>query len=391
MTPSATNSVAAEGAPSPDTRGRAGGSIPWGGGEAVPPDAETPNVDVLGTKQFKKQLHVEKRRADRVGSPLSLVLITVNAEAGGGLGVVQELIELVNRSKRETDVLGYVAKDKIGVLLPHTDQSGAQAFVNGLIKRTTGFPIGLKFSTYPDQLLDSFDQDARDPSETITFLFDEQTEQGALGAATKRGMDVLGALVGVVIFLPFMVAIGIAVALTSPGPIVFRQTRIGKGGTPFVFYKFRSMRANSDDRIHREYVANLIEGNLDEVNQGDHQQPLYKMTADPRVTAVGRFIRKTSLDELPQFFNVLKGDMSLVGPRPPLPYEAEKYQSWHLRRILQVRPGITGLWQVEGRSTTSFDDMVRLDLRYVRHCSPWLDLKILLKTIAVVLRRNGAS
>jgi len=126
------------------------------------------------------------------------------------------------------------------------------------------------------------------------------------------------------------------------------------------------------------------------VNQGSENRPLYKIQSDPRTTPVGRFIRKTSLDELPQLFNVLKGDMSLVGPRPPLPYEAEKYQSWHFRRVLQVRPGITGLWQVEGRSTTSFDDMVRLDLRYIRNWSLWLDLKILLKTIKVVLRRDGA-
>jgi lipopolysaccharide/colanic/teichoic acid biosynthesis glycosyltransferase len=150
------------------------------------------------------------------------------------------------------------------------------------------------------------------------------------------------------------------------------------------------MHWNADDRIHRDYVANLIGGNLDKINQGDAERPLYKMKSDPRITLIGKIIRKTNIDELPQFFNVLKGEMSLVGPRPPIPYEVEKYESWHLRRILEVKPGITGLWQVDGRSTTSFDDMVRLDLRYVQNWSLWLDMKILLKTVGAVIRPKGA-
>jgi lipopolysaccharide/colanic/teichoic acid biosynthesis glycosyltransferase len=145
-----------------------------------------------------------------------------------------------------------------------------------------------------------------------------------------------------------------------------------------------------DDQIHREYIQNFINGDHEKVNQGDAEKPLYKIKSDPRTTRVGRFIRKTSIDELPQFFNVLKGDMSLVGPRPPLPYEAEKYQSWHLRRILEMKPGITGLWQVEGRSKTGWDDTVRLDIRYIRHWSLMLDFKILFKTVKVVLRDRGA-
>jgi lipopolysaccharide/colanic/teichoic acid biosynthesis glycosyltransferase len=150
------------------------------------------------------------------------------------------------------------------------------------------------------------------------------------------------------------------------------------------------MQSNVDDQIHREYVTNLIKGDLEKINQGDEGTPLYKMKSDPRVTPAGRIIRKTSIDELPQFLNVLKGEMSLVGPRPPIPYEVEKYEPWHLRRILEVKPGITGLWQVDGRSKTSFDDMVRLDLRYVQNWSLWLDIKILLKTVKVFLSSKGA-
>jgi lipopolysaccharide/colanic/teichoic acid biosynthesis glycosyltransferase len=167
--------------------------------------------------------------------------------------------------------------------------------------------------------------------------------------------------------------------------------RIGRGGTSFPFYKFRSMRCDNDDGIHREYVKNLIQGRHDQINEGDADNPVYKLRSDSRITAVGRIIRRASIDELPQLFNVLKGEMSLVGPRPPIPYEIDDYRSWHMRRLQEVRPGITGLWQVEGRSTTTFDEMVRLDLRYIRNWSLWLDIKILLRTIVVVIRCDGAD
>jgi lipopolysaccharide/colanic/teichoic acid biosynthesis glycosyltransferase len=149
------------------------------------------------------------------------------------------------------------------------------------------------------------------------------------------------------------------------------------------------MAAGNDDRVHREYVCKLINGENDQINQGEKDRPLYKLKNDCRITKVGRIIRKLSIDELPQLFNVLKGEMSLVGPRPPIPYEVEKYKSWHLRRILEVKPGITGLWQVEGRSKTSFDEMVRLDIRYVQNCSLWLDIKILFRTVREVLMPKG--
>lgn len=150
------------------------------------------------------------------------------------------------------------------------------------------------------------------------------------------------------------------------------------------------MTWNSDDRIHRDYVAKLIRGETSEINQGDAERPLYKMKTDPRVTRVGAVLRKFSLDELPQLVNVLRGDMSLVGPRPPLPYETEAYQAWHLRRVLEMKPGITGLWQVSGRSKTTFEEMVRLDVRYIQNWSFWMDVKILVKTIKVVIWPEGA-
>lgn len=345
----------------------------------------------LSPPLFLKQLQIEKRRADRTKSPLSLVLIGIDTDLGCSPAVIAELIELLGRSKRETDILGYVTNNRVGLLLPHTDEKGVHAFIRNLRSRISVLPTSVSWATYPDHLFDCVLNEPRQASDTIALLVEEQAGFGRAAAAVKRFVDIVGALVAIAVSSPIIVLTAIAIVATSPGPVIFRQHRIGKGGVPFVFYKFRSMRVDADDRIHREYVAKLIEGNLDEINLGDKDRPVYKMMRDPRVTPVGRVIRRMSIDELPQLFNVLKGDMSLVGPRPPLPYETERYQSWHLRRVLQVRPGITGLWQVEGRSTTSFDEMVRLDLRYIRSYSLWLDLKILAKTAMVVLCRKGAG
>ncbi|MCH8268616.1 MAG: sugar transferase [Acidobacteria bacterium] len=199
-------------------------------------------------------------------------------------------------------------------------------------------------------------------------------------------MDIVGSILALIVFSPVFVAIALAIKLSSKGPILFRQDRVGQYGKSFTFLKFRSMHCASDHSLHKEYVRRLIAGKTDP----KQSKGVYKIVADPRVTRVGEFLRKTSLDEFPQFLNVLRGEMSLVGPRPPIPYEFESYDIWHRRRVLEVKPGITGLWQVTGRSRTTFDDMVRLDLRYARSWSPWLDLKILLKTPQAVFSRQGA-
>ncbi len=198
----------------------------------------------------------------------------------------------------------------------------------------------------------------------------------------KRALDVAGAPAGLVVFAPAFLLVPIPLKLTSQGPVFFRQKRIGKGGKPFTFLKFRSMYLNNDQEIHRAFVSRLIEG--------AQEAGVYKIEDDPRVTPVGRFLRKTSLDEIPRFFNVLKGDMSLVGPRPPLLYEVEQYNLWHRRRVMETKPGITGLWQVEGRSATTFDEMVRMDLRYVKGASLRLDLLLLFRTVSVLFSGRGA-
>jgi exopolysaccharide biosynthesis polyprenyl glycosylphosphotransferase len=206
----------------------------------------------------------------------------------------------------------------------------------------------------------------------------------------KRNIDIIGALVGIILFSPVMLVIAILIKITSCGPVLFKQERIGFLGKKFTFLKFRSMYTDCSEERHRQYVTNLIKNTLDTTSDEAECKPVYKMDDDPRITPFGYFLRRSSLDELPQLINVLKGEMSLVGPRPPIPYEVEKYENWHFRRVLEVKPGITGLWQVEGRSSTTFNEMVRLDIAYVNNFSLWLDLKILFKTIWVVLSAKGA-
>jgi len=204
--------------------------------------------------------------------------------------------------------------------------------------------------------------------------------------AAKRVVDVLCAAVGLVVLMPLLLLIGLIVRLESPGPSLFRQERLGKDGEPFTFYKFRTMVNGNDSAIHRRYVRRLITQGSGDL-KGDTGS--FKIENDPRVTRFGRILRRTSLDELPQLLNVLAGDMSLVGPRPPLRYEVELYSNRAHRR-LECLPGITGLWQVSGRCQTTFDEMVELDIEYVDGWSLGLDLRILARTVPVVFGRKGA-
>jgi exopolysaccharide biosynthesis polyprenyl glycosylphosphotransferase len=194
---------------------------------------------------------------------------------------------------------------------------------------------------------------------------------------SKRATDVIVASVALVLLSPLLLVVAIAIKLDSPGPVLFRQLRVGRGGKQFWFYKFRSMRADAEEAFWQLVEQNEVKG------------PIFKIRNDPRITRVGRFIRRTSIDELPQLINVLQGDMSLVGPRPPIPHEVERYEDWHRRR-LDVSPGITGLWQVSGRSLLTFDEMVLLDLWYIENWSLGLDLQIILRTIPAVLLERGA-
>lgn len=217
-------------------------------------------------------------------------------------------------------------------------------------------------------------------------LFREPLSQWA--RIVKRSVDIIVAACALLLLSPLWLVIALLIKLDSRGAVVYQQERVGMDGRVFLFLKFRTMRANADDRVHREYQRKLIEGQPD-TNLGDDARPVYKLHADPRVTRVGRGLRRLSLDELPQLLNVLRGDMSLVGPRPPIPYEVEAYELWHRKR-LDMKPGLTGLWQVSGRNRLSFDEMVRLDLFYIENWSLLLDLKIILRTLPVMLRGDNA-
>jgi len=206
---------------------------------------------------------------------------------------------------------------------------------------------------------------------------------------TKRAADVVFSTVALVILSPLWLIITIIIKRDSPGPTLFRQERVGMDGRIFLCYKFRTMRVDSDDTLHREAYQQNIGGD-DAANAGDGESPVFgKVRNDPRITRAGRWLRRSSLDEMPQFLNVLKGDMSMVGPRPPIPYEVEEYDIWHRKR-LDMKPGITGLWQVSGRNRLPFDEMVRIDLYYIENWSFWFDLKIMMLTLPAVFRGDGA-
>ncbi|MBC8425484.1 sugar transferase [bacterium] len=200
----------------------------------------------------------------------------------------------------------------------------------------------------------------------------------------KRLGDVCLAGLALLALSPILLLISILVKRSSPGPVLFVQERIGKDGVPFPFLKFRTMVHNSDDAIHRQFAAMFI--------NGDEKEPakdnVFKMTNDPRVTRIGAWLRKTSMDELPQLINIVRGEMSLVGPRPPIAYELDHYQPWHHER-LRVTPGLTGLWQVSGRSNVPFEEMVRLDIHYINTWSLKKDMEIVFKTLPVVMRGTG--
>ncbi len=201
---------------------------------------------------------------------------------------------------------------------------------------------------------------------------------------SKRALDVVVAVVVLLVALPFMLLIAAAIKLDSPGPVLFRQTRLGHGGRPFTILKFRTMQHDADPGEHERFVEQLMSG------EQDAATTFFKLRADARVTRIGRILRATSVDELPQLINVLRGEMSLVGPRPDVPYAAERYDARHWERF-SVLPGITGLWQVSGRGGLSPLDMLELDIEYTRVRSFSLDTAILLRTIPAVLRRDGAA
>jgi lipopolysaccharide/colanic/teichoic acid biosynthesis glycosyltransferase len=221
----------------------------------------------------------------------------------------------------------------------------------------------------------------------VLEVVDSRPSQRA-GAVARRGLDLVLTLSFLFVIAPLMLLIAALVRLDSAGPAIYRQRRVGLGGREFEVNKFRSMRSGADSKRHRDYVNQLIGSGADGAEPGE--EGLYKLVVDDRITRVGRFLRRWSLDELPQLWNVVRGEMSLVGPRPVIPYEVECYPDWYHARFA-VKPGLTGLWQVSGRNEKSYEEMVALDIEYARRRTLWLDLKILVRTALVVLTHRGAA
>jgi len=360
-------------------------------------------ADLLPRRLFTKMLCLERNRVERSGRRLVLMLVESQGlfKRGDQTGVTEKIQYALSCATRETDIKGWYQDGAvIGVIfteIPLSDRSVVpilsrkvnHALHTALDDRQFG-DVKLSFHVFPDHC--ESDEGGISGPENFSTIYPDlagEIESRRIPLLVKRCLDIVGSLLALLIMAPLMILIAIAVRLNSPGPVLFRQTRLGQSGKSFTFLKFRSMYAKTDHAIHEAYIKRFIANRADfPANGGDNN--VYKLQADPRITRVGQFLRRTSLDEIPQFFSVLVGHMSLVGPRPPLPYEFAAYQIWHRRRLLVVKPGITGLWQVEGRSRVKFDEMVRMDIQYARSWSLWTDIKILLRTPRAVLSGTGA-
>ncbi len=358
--------------------------------------------ELLAEGVFRRIFCWERKRAERSGRRFLLMLVDVESilQAKQSERALSEVVSALCDSTRETDLVGWYREGAtLGVIFTEICEEGCKALASLAPARVIASlrsklnpgeldQIRISFHSFPE----NWDKSSLGRLANANLYPDlfEREEARKFPRFVKRLMDIVGSLAALILSCPLFALIALAIKLTSKGPVLFRQERVGRYGLRFTFLKFRSMQCGNDASIHREYVKRFIAGEADPAGISHTQNVVYKIQDDPRVTRVGKFLRKTSLDELPQFINVLKGDMSLVGPRPPIPYELEGYQIWHRRRVLESKPGITGLWQVNGRSRLKFDDMVRLDLQYARTWSLWLDIKILLRTPQAVLFGTGA-
>jgi lipopolysaccharide/colanic/teichoic acid biosynthesis glycosyltransferase len=357
----------------------------------------------LSEEAFKRVLAIERKRTERSKAPFLLMLLeSANRSVSNKNAVaLDRILSALLASSRDTDVVGWY-KDKltIGIMFTGLGFADKNTIVSTILSRVSATlrnelpfdqfnQVSISLHFFPDD----WDHDSTGrPSNPALYPDLSNDDHGKRPLLVmKRVIDVIGSIFLLVLFAPLCFVIALAIKLTSKGPVLFRQKRVGQYGKSFTFLKFRSMYVNNNSEVHKEYVTKLITCDVDDPETVvENGKGIYKLTDDKRVTRIGKFLRRTSLDELPQFLNVLSGDMSLVGPRPPIPYELAAYQTWHRRRLLEVKPGITGLWQVTGRSTVSFDEMVRLDLRYATFWTPWLDFKILLRTPLAMVKGRGA-
>ncbi len=356
--------------------------------------------EVLGEAAFKRMIAIERKRTERSKEPFLLVLLDSGTQQGAqDIGsALDRMAAALLASSRETDVIGwYQDRVALGVLYTGLEINDKKTILSAILTRVKTIlreelifdqfnQVSISFHFYPDEWGHS---SSGQPSNTVLYpdLFKPSNRKRSL-LVVKQVIDVAVSALALLLCSPLFLAIALAIKMTSKGPVFFRQQRVGQYGKCFTFLKFRSMHVDNDHSIHEAFVTKMI--NDAAGPEAVAKNGVYKLTDDKRITPVGGFLRRTSLDELPQFLNVLKGDMSLVGPRPAIPYELAAYQTWHRRRMLEAKPGITGLWQIAGRGRVKFEEMVRMDLRYAAAWSPWLDIKILMRTPLAVIRGTGA-
>ena len=341
----------------------------------------------LPQELFRDALVRERKRADRFEETMVLVLISLDDRNVSSRW--RRVVKAVSHAARDADLIGWYEQGSVlGLIRSVTPDLAETATV---LAETTRDEV-MRCLSYENVdncsvRLEIYCPHREGASPVLDVGTEDRKSQEIVRDAAKRMLDIVGSTAFLIAFSPVFLFVAALVKLTSKGPVFFRQQRVGEGGRPFMMLKFRTMRVNADPRIHQQYVESFIQS---AAMNGSDKRPVFKIVHDPRVTPFGHFLRRSSLDEFPQFWNVLRGEMSLVGPRPPLAYEVARYKGWHRRRVLEAKPGITGLWQVEGRSRTTFDEMVRLDLRYARNRSVWIDLKLLLATPYAVISGKGA-
>jgi lipopolysaccharide/colanic/teichoic acid biosynthesis glycosyltransferase len=356
-------------------------------------------VHVMNERLFKSVIHREHRRAERANE--SLVVALINADGDLSSSIWDDVIEGLGAAKRDTDYLGwYRTNETLGLILTdvtippqelaQTLDARLQRAMARRVRLDVFARLTVTFHVDPDSAPLGTSAAQAYPVSPLPAPTRTPAKSAVVYSAIKRAIDIVGSATLLLCMAPFLLLVGALVKLMSPGPVFFRQVRVGQMKKPFTMFKFRTMHVNADSAVHQQFYSEFIKSSKSKKSAAGDEAAPFKIANDSRVTSIGAILRKTSVDELPQLWNVLTGDMSLVGPRPPLPYELEQYERWHCRRVMDAKPGLTGLWQVEGRSRTSFDEMVRLDLRYARTCSLVTDLKILLATPGAVFAGKGA-
>ena len=329
---------------------------------------------------FHAILKRERFLSDRNNHGFSL--ITFNAKKIKKCNIIAtQLAEIFATRLRITDTVGWVNTKSISVLLSNTDSKGAKKFADLLRSQITLSENTPLYDIYTYQSKKWHNGNGNKSINSFKDVVDEEYTMFPFEYKIpfwKRTMDIVCSFFGLLLLLPFLAFVALMIKIVSPGPIFYKQQRVGRSGKTFNFYKFRTMKMNNDITVHQKYLKELINGD------SNRDKPMGKLEDDNNIIHRGDFLRKSCIDELPQLLNVLRGEMSLVGPRPCIPYEAEEYLSLHARRFY-ITPGMTGLWQVSGKNKRTFKEMIRMDIEYISKQSFWLDIMILLKTPLVIL------